>query len=233
MQDVRSPAPRGVSRPQASGRRTDRGRPVRGRDGRPRQSRLARPWFADGRSSALYTLASTGKWTDADTVAEKQASASSAFDQWLGRINLATASLHRGQTAAALSQIDLVSPPEGPVGNLAREQPRVRRIDVPGSVQARRGAVAGTGGDDGRRESAWRVRHLGRDCRVAGQLGAQGGCGRDAGQAQAAGRSLARRCAAARAALGDRCSRARARRRSSRHRRTRAGPGRRRRLAPA
>jgi tetratricopeptide (TPR) repeat protein/TolB-like protein len=51
-------------------------------------------------------LAFLGQWPDADGAAQKQAASSNPFEQWLGRINLATARLVRGETAAALAQVD-------------------------------------------------------------------------------------------------------------------------------
>jgi tetratricopeptide (TPR) repeat protein/TolB-like protein len=54
-----------------------------------------------------FLLAFTGQWPEADAVAEKQAApTATAFDQWFGRIDLAVASLYRGQTAAAFTEID-------------------------------------------------------------------------------------------------------------------------------
>jgi tetratricopeptide (TPR) repeat protein/TolB-like protein len=53
-----------------------------------------------------HILALTEKWPEADAVADKQTASSSAFDQWLGRINLATGRLYRGQTVAALAEAD-------------------------------------------------------------------------------------------------------------------------------
>jgi len=54
-----------------------------------------------------FLLAFSGQWPEADSVAGKMAAPSTnAYQQWLGLVDLATASLYRGQTAAALALVD-------------------------------------------------------------------------------------------------------------------------------
>ena len=54
-----------------------------------------------------FLLAVTGQWPEADIVANKMAAPSTnPFQQWIGLIDLAMANLYRGQTAAALAQVD-------------------------------------------------------------------------------------------------------------------------------